>query len=121
MTVSETAPKPQTIYRLATPDEWDRARADGVVPRRAVDERDGFVHCATEETLIETANKHFRDEPELLALEIAASSIGDALRMEWVKSRGAAFPHVHRALVVEDVLAIRRLRNAGNEFQPWEQ
>lgn len=68
-----------------------------------VDLADGYVHLSTGDQVEGTLAKHFRGETGLSLLAVEADTLGDALR--WETSRGGAlFPHLYRALHVDDVV-----------------
>lgn len=84
------------LYRVVSLEDWEQAQRLGRVPRCGSDDRDGFVHLSTEETVIETANLYFELSEVPVALEIDPKHLGDALRWEAVPTRGGeAFPHLY--------------------------
>ena len=85
-----------SLYRVVSREDWEQAQRLGRVPRCGSDERDGFVHLSTEETVIETANLYFELSEAPLALEIDPKHLGNDLKWERVASRGdVAFPHLY--------------------------
>ena len=64
---------------------------------------DGYVHFSTSEQAAETAAKHFAGEADLFLLAVETDRLGDALKWE-VSRGGAKFPHLYRALALEDVV-----------------
>ena len=86
----------QLAYRVVSGDDWLQAQARGVVPRCGADERDGFVHLSTEDTVLTTANLYFEPGEAPLVLEVAVAELGEALKWEPVESRGGVlFPHLY--------------------------
>ena len=86
------------IYRVVSLEDWTEAQELGRVPRCGADDRDGFVHLSTQETMLETANLYFEISEKPLALEIDPRLLGDDLKWEAVESRGGrAFPHLYAA------------------------
>ena len=84
------------IYRVVSLEDWNQTQKVGCVPRCGADDRDGFVHLSTEETMLETANLYFETSEQPLALQIDPKVLGDDLKWEAVESRGgAAFPHLY--------------------------
>ena len=91
------------IYKIFRRSEWDAFRAAGLTAGAPVDLADGFVHFSTAAQVAETAAKHFAEESDLVLLALDATQLGAALK--WEPSRGGAlFPHLYRALRMEDVL-----------------
>ncbi len=96
------------IYKIFRGPEWDALRANGETRGAPVDLADGYVHFSTAEQAAETAAKHFAGEDGLMLLAVEADRMGDALK--WESSRGGAlFPHLYRALRLEDVAWARPL------------
>ncbi|MEP5169436.1 MAG: DUF952 domain-containing protein [Shimia thalassica] len=90
------------IFKIFRADEWAALRAKGETAGAPVDIADGFVHFSTADQAAETASKHFSGEENLFLLGLEADELGDALK--WEPSRGGAlFPHLYRALRLEDV------------------
>ena len=86
----------QSVYRVISGEDWEVAQRTGVVPRCGADDRDGFVHLSTADTMLETANLYFKPEEAPLIIEVLTSELGVALRWETVASRGdQAFPHLY--------------------------
>ena len=77
---------------------------------------EGFVHASFTRQLDGTLRLHFPEAPRVVLLLLHAARLGDALRLE--PSRGGeVFPHVHRPLRAEDVLARAILvRDGGGRF-----
>ena len=91
------------IYKIFRPDEWAAFQADGQTLGAPVDLADGFVHSSTREQAAETAAKHFAGARALVLLALEAEGMGEALK--WEPSRnGALFPHLYRALRLDEVI-----------------
>jgi uncharacterized protein (DUF952 family) len=94
-----------TIYKILSATEWRAAERTGVYSGSAVDQRDGFIHFSTAEQLIETAQRHFSGQPDLVLVSVDAAALGD--RLKWEPSRGGAlFPHFYGELATT---AVRRV------------
>jgi uncharacterized protein (DUF952 family) len=96
------------IYKICTAAEWREASRAGVYRGSAVDQRDGFIHFSTAEQAVETAQKHFAGQPDLVLVSIDATTLGESLRYE--PSRGGAlFPHLYGELDLAAVLRVAPL------------
>lgn len=106
----------ECVYRLASVAEWRAAQANGVVPQRDIDQRDGYMHLSTRDQLLETARLHFAGSDDLLALEIPLAAIAELVKFELAPKRGEKFPHLYAELRVEHVAKAITLRRDGDEF-----
>ena len=96
------------IYKILPKTEWEAARAAGVFAGSAVDLADGFIHFSGHDTAQRTAELYFKGQSDLMLLTVEADDLGEALK--WEASRGGAlFPHLFRALKVDEVIAERPL------------
>lgn len=104
---------PQLIYKICDGDVWARAEASGLFGGAPVDLADGYIHFSTAGQVAETAARHFAGQTGLVLAAIDADALGEALK--WEPSRGGAlFPHLYRALRMEDVLWHRALPLEGD-------
>lgn len=91
------------IYKIFRRPEWDAFRAAGETLGAPVDLTDGFIHFSTAAQVAETAAKHFSREGDLVLVALAEEMLGEGLK--WEPSRGGQlFPHLYRALRIEEVL-----------------
>ncbi|MFD1796308.1 DUF952 domain-containing protein [Paracoccus aurantiacus] len=105
------------IFKVLRDTEWQQFRAAGETAGAPVDLADGYIHFSTAETLAGTLDKHFSGEDGLWLLACDAEILGDALR--WEPSRGGLlFPHLYRALRLDEVALSRPLpRKPGGGFE----
>ena len=91
------------IYKILSRPQWDAFRLAGATFGAPVDLADGYVHFSAAPQLAETAARHFADQSDLVLLAFDANRLGSALK--WEPSRGGAlFPHLYRALLLDEVL-----------------
>ena len=91
------------IFKIFRAEEWAEFEAAGVTAGAPIDVSDGYVHFSTADQAAETAAKHFAGEDGLVLLALEADALGPELK--WEPSRGGAlFPHLYRALKMQDVL-----------------
>ena len=86
------------VYRILTQEQWNTCKE--VLPLSEIDIRDGYIHMSTQEELLKTANLYFLQEDVLVILSFEAQIFGAQLKMEFVSSRNAYFPHLY----AEDLL-----------------
>lgn len=90
---------PYKIFRAA---EWAAFQADGVFAGSPDDVRDGFIHLSLADQLEGTVVRHFAGEKGLVSAALALD--GDPA-LKWEASRnGQLFPHLYRALSLDDVV-----------------
>lgn len=91
------------IYKIFRRPEWDAFRAAGETLGAPVDLTDGFIHFSTSTQVAETAAKHFSTESDLVLVAVDPDHLGPGLK--WEPSRGGQlFPHLYRALRLDEVL-----------------
>lgn len=91
------------VYKIFRRSEWDLFMARGHSLGAPVDLADGYIHLSTAAQVTGTAARHFAGEGDLVLLALDADALGAALR--WEPSRGGQlFPHLYRALRVDDVV-----------------
>ena len=92
----------ERIFHCVLARDWCEAPADASWAPPSL-ELEGFVHLSFESQLEGTLSLHFPADEELFLLELEPGRLEPALRLE--PSRGGAlFPHLYRALELEDVL-----------------
>lgn len=99
-------PSAATIYKLCPRALWREAERAGRFDGAPVDREDGFIHFSTAGQLQETADRHFRSEPDLLVVAVDAAQLGADLRWE-VSRGGALFPHLYGPLPLAAVRFVR--------------
>lgn len=99
------------IYHLTTMPEWQIAQDQGVyIP--AGFERDGFIHCSDHYQIKLTANRFYRETPQLVVLEIDPDLTDAQLVYENLEGGEMTFPHLYGRLPVE---AVRKVFELGHE------
>ena len=107
---------PDFVYRLASSEEWFVTQETGVAPGREIDHADGYMHLSTRDQALETADIHFADAEDLLALEIPFAPLASQIRFELAPKRGEEFPHLYGALRRRHVARAIRLVKGANGF-----
>jgi len=93
------------IYKILSRAAWDAALAKGRFEGAGVDLADGFIHFSTANQAGETARRYFKDQADLVVLEVDTARLGPHLK--WEPSRGGdLFPHLYGALACELVTAV---------------
>jgi len=94
-------------------NEWvDATRRGTYAPASLRDE--GFIHCSTRAQLIDTANRFYRGQDDLVVLCIDESRLKAELKYEAPtmvhgESSGELFPHLYGELNVDAVVRVVEL------------
>lgn len=95
----------KTIVVIARPNAWQEALTRGEYTQSTITStlaEVGFIHCSTLDQTIAIANRHFRNEPELLLVMIDPSKIISPVKFEGALSgRAGLFPHIYGPLNVD--------------------
>ena len=97
------------IYKILRPAEWEEFQVNGEFEGSAHDLRDGFIHLSDRGQVVETAQRVFSDEPELVIAAIDTDAVAEWLRWEEAPRRGGSFPHVYAALPLSAVVEVYRV------------
>ena len=93
------------IYKIVSAALWREAEAKGKFDGAPVDIADGYIHFSTAAQTVETAQKHFAGQQDLLLVRVSAEPLGDALK--WEPSRGGQlFPHLYGPLPTASAQAV---------------
>ena len=96
------------IYKICPDKLWREAEATGVFRGSPVDLADGFIHFSTAAQAVETADKHFAGQRDLLLAAIDTAKLGQPLKFE--PSRGGQlFPHLYGGLDLKAVIWVKPL------------
>jgi uncharacterized protein (DUF952 family) len=101
------------IYHLLRPGEWPQAGE--YRPPSLTSE--GFVHFSFADQVAASANRHFPDAAELLAVEVDPSAVAARVKVEDTYGTGTAYPHVYGPIPVAAAVGIHRLcRDAARRW-----
>lgn len=90
------------LFHLVDPIEW----ASG---RYQPDLRDGFVHYSFAEQVAATADRHYAEAADLIALEVDPTKLACEIRIE------NGFPHGYGSLPAAAVVATHPLRRGTDD------
>ena len=84
-------------YKVLTPEQFDRFKAEGVFKGAPVDMADGYIHMSTRDQAAETVARHFAGQDRLVMVMVDLAPL--AADVKWEVSRGGAlFPHLYADL-----------------------
>lgn len=106
---------PLHAYKITTPAAWLSAEHDGVLGWHGIDAEDGYMHLSTGAQLAQTLSLHFRNQGELVLVELALQFLPDPDRLVWEPSRGGdLFPHLYAALPLSAVSRVWHLSQGSD-------
>ena len=114
--------KSRLIFHILQRAAWEDALRRGLY-RPASLENEGFIHCSTQAQLMETANRWYHGQEDLVLLSIDPLRLGPELRYEPPANpsderRAQIFPHVYGPLNLDAVTrAIELPREADGTFR----
>jgi uncharacterized protein (DUF952 family) len=84
----------ETVFHITRSDDWERAKQEGIylAPSLA---SEGFIHCSTNDQVIETANRLFRGQTGLVLLEIDTDRVDAEIKYENCEGGEQKFPHIY--------------------------
>ena len=100
------------LFHLVAPDVWADAVAAGEYRPESLG-REGFVHFSFADQVSGTANLRYRDEPELVVVEVDAAAVGAELRVEDSYGSGSEFPHLYGPVPTAAAVAVHPLRRTA--------
>jgi len=102
------------IYHLTALQEWEDAQDKGIYEPPSF-EKEGFIHCSTEEQLKDVMQKHFKQHENLVKLVIDPHRLTANVRYEKVDGGQQEFPHIYGPLNLEAVTQITFLDPISSE------
>ncbi len=93
------------IFKIVTAAQWVAAEEQGEFRGAPIDLEDGYIHFSTADQVVETVEKHFHGQLDLLIVTVDADQLGEELK--WEPSRGGAmFPHLYKNLSLAQVVSV---------------
>ena len=91
------------ILHITTRKQWDKAISEGIYTDSSLEE-EGFIHCSTEQQILESANRYYHGRSDLLLLCISSSKIKAPILYEDSYQKGEVYPHIYGSLNLDAVL-----------------
>jgi uncharacterized protein (DUF952 family) len=99
-----------SLFHLVPPQQWPSA--GWYEPASLATE--GFVHLSFADQVAGSANRHYADAGELVAVELDPAALTGEIRIEDSYGRGTAFPHVYAPVPVSAAVAVHPLARDGD-------
>jgi len=91
------------IYHITEESTWKEANESGVYLPSGFD-KDGFIHCSTEDQVLPVAENFYRSKNGLVLLKIDPSRLTSPLVFENLEGNAELFPHLYGSLPVAAVV-----------------
>ncbi len=91
-----------TILHITQRQAWAKAKNLGTYASNTL-ASEGFIHCSTFAQVIGSANRFFKDQPDLVILEINVDRVTPEIRYEGADSTNL-FPHIYGELNIDAVI-----------------
>ena len=95
-----------TLYKILTPDEWDKFQQDRVFRGNALDVKGGFIHIAFADQYQAILKKFYKDQRPLILVKVSAKLLKPGtLKVESNKPGGEKFPHIYGEIPIAAVIS----------------
>ena len=102
------------LYHILSSKDWSDESSKDYLPQSF--DKDGFIHLSTEQQLLDTANRHFRQERSLRVLEVNPSGLEKNLVFEQIGEAIEAYPHLYQSLPKKNIVQCFVLENSSQGF-----
>ena len=102
------------LYHILSGNNWSEKNQEDYLPQDFDEE--GFIHLSTEQQLLDTANRHFRQERSLRVLEVNPSGLEKYLVFEQIGEALEAYPHLYQSLPQKNIVQCFELENSPRGF-----
>jgi uncharacterized protein (DUF952 family) len=102
---------PTIIYHICSKEDWLNAQQIGTYLADSL-EREGFIHCSSEDQVAMVANSIFSGMNDLILLHIIVDKLWAELR--WEDVDGGTFPHVYGPINLDAVTDVIEFTAGGD-------
>lgn len=99
--------KENVILHIAREEDWNKVKTENASyyhPERI--KREGFIHCATREQILDAVEFIYKEKINLKILYIDPDKVKAEIVYEDLHSTGEKFPHIYGALNVDAVIRV---------------
>ena len=102
------------LYHILSSNDWSEESTVDYLPQSFDEE--GFIHLSTKQQLLDTANRHFRQERSLRVLEVNPKGLENNLVFEQIGEAIEAYPHLYQCLPQKNIVQCFVLENSSQGF-----
>ena len=107
----------ESVYKICTRDAWSQASSTGELSASQADLRDGYVHLSARDQIRGTLLKHFRDQHDLVLLEVPVQRLPSGALAWEPSTTGELFPHLHSGLRTDDVARVHDIPAEADDLE----
>ena len=104
----------ENLFHILSSNDWSEKNQEDYLPQSFDEE--GFIHLSTEQQLLDTANRHFRQERSLRVLEVNPKGLENNLVFEQIGEAIEAYPHLYQSLPQKNIVQCFELENRPQGF-----
>ncbi len=93
------------IFHITRREAWSRAVAESVYQSETFP-TEGFIHCSTNDQVVQVANIRFRGQRGLVVLGIDTDRVSADIRYENLEGGEQMFPHIYGQINVDAVVRV---------------
>lgn len=101
------------IYHITTKSLWAKQKNSKYFLAPPL-EKDGFIHCSTENQTIPTLNRRFKGKTDLILLKIDEDKVDSKIIYEDLSKMGKKHPHIYGQIPTKAVTDILNLKPGKN-------
>ena len=102
------------LYHILSSNDCSQESTEDYLPQSFDEE--GFIHLSTEQQLLDTANRHFRQERSLRVLEVNPKGLENNLVFEQIGEAIEVYPHLYQSLPQKNIVQCFVLENSPQGF-----
>ena len=106
-------PNDNLIYHITTPAQWQQFAVLPFYEAPSL-QTEGFIHASKAHQVEETANRYYKNEPEILLLTIDPSLLVIPLLYEEAPNRKEEFPHIYGKLNKDAIVEHKTIARQQN-------
>jgi uncharacterized protein (DUF952 family) len=96
--------KKNFLYHITHPETLKTGQGEGGFGEASL-ESEGFIHCSFENQMIQTANRFYRGQNNLLILKIDPKKLKSEVRLEPAEN-GEQFPHIYGRINLDAIVSV---------------
>ena len=104
----------ENLYHILSSNNWSEESTEDYLPQSFNEE--GFIHLSTEQQLLDTASRYFRQERSLRVLEVNPNGLENNLVFEQIGEAIEAYPHLYQSLPQKNIVQCFVLENSPHGF-----